>query len=296
MKRIFKEHLFPVLMILLGAACAAFSVECFLLHNTILDGGVTGVSMIIGKLTGIPLSILIVVINIPFFFVGYKALGKRFLFRGLLAILLFSSLLEVFSGIGYATESKLLAVVFGGVLLGIGVGTVLRFGGCLDGTEIAAMLLSKKVSVSTGGIIFIINIIIYSVAGFCFSWQSAMFSLLTYFITFKIIDLVEVGLEQAKAAMIITDNADELADGIYRRLGRTCTFISAEGLVSGSKKTVLYCVITRVEVSELKRIISESDVSAFVTISEVSEILGNHIKKSSPKVIKQEEKNGQTQE
>ena len=296
MKRIFKEHLFPVLMIMLGAACAAFSVECFLLHNTILDGGVTGVSMIIGKLTGIPLSILIVVINIPFFFVGYKALGKRFLFRGLLAILLFSSLLEVFSGIGYATESKLLAVVFGGVLLGIGVGTVLRFGGCLDGTEIAAMLLSKKVSVSTGGIIFIINIIIYSVAGFCFSWQSAMFSLLTYFITFKIIDLVEVGLEQAKAAMIITDNADELAGSIYRRLGRTCTFISAEGLVSGSKKTVLYCVITRVEVSELKRIISESDVSAFVTISEVSEILGNHIKKSSPKVIKQEEKNGQTQE
>lgn len=296
MKRIFKEHLFPVLMIMLGAACAAFSVECFLLHNTILDGGVTGVSMIIGKLTGIPLSILIVVINIPFFFVGYKALGKRFLFRGLLAILLFSSLLEVFSGIGYATESKLLAVVFGGVLLGIGVGTVLRFGGCLDGTEIAAMLLSKKVSVSTGGIIFIINIIIYSVAGFCFSWQSAMFSLLTYFITFKIIDLVEVGLEQAKAAMIITDNADELADSIYRRLGRTCTFISAEGLVSGSKKTVLYCVITRVEVSELKRIISESDVSAFVTISEVSEILGNHIKKSSPKIIKQEEKNGQPQE
>ena len=296
MKRLFKEHLFPVLMIMLGAACAAFSVECFLLHNTILDGGVTGVSMIIGKLTGIPLSILIVVINIPFFFVGYKALGKRFLFRGLLAILLFSSLLEVFSGIGYATESKLLAVVFGGVLLGVGVGTVLRFGGCLDGTEIAAMLLSKKVSVSTGGIIFIINIIIYSVAGFCFSWQSAMFSLLTYFITFKIIDLVEVGPEQAKAAMIITDNANELADSIYRRLGRTCTFISAEGLVSGSKKTVLYCVITRVEVSELKRIISESDVSAFVTISEVSEILGNHIKKSSPKVIKQEEKDGQPQE
>ena len=296
MKRIFKEHLFPVLMILLGAACAAFSVECFLLHNTILDGGVTGVSMIIGKLTGIPLSILIVVINIPFFFMGYKALGKRFLFRGLLAILLFSSLLEVFSCIGYATDSKLLAVVFGGVLLGVGVGTVLRFGGCLDGTEIAAMLLSKKVSVSTGGIIVIIDIIIYSVAGFCFSWQSAMFSLLTYFITFKIIDLVEVGLEQAKAAMIITDNADELADSIYRRLGRTCTFISAEGLVSGSKKTVLYCVITRVEVSELKRIISESDVSAFVTISEVSEILGNHIKKRSPKVIKQEEKNGQPQE
>lgn len=291
-KHIFKEHIFPIVMICLGAACAAYSVECFLLHNMILDGGVTGVSMIINKLTSLPLGALIVVINIPFFIIGFKALGKRFLVRALIAILLFSSLLEVFSGLGDATESKLLAVVFGGVLLGVGVGTVLRFGGCLDGTEIAAMLLSKKINVSTGGMIFLFNVIIYSVAGFCFSWQSTMYSLLTYFITFKIIDLVEVGLEQAKAAMIITDNAAALADEIYKRLGRTCTFISAEGLVSGSKKTVLYCVITRVEVSELKRIIAQADVSAFVTISEVSEILGNHIKSSSPELIKSEASNG----
>lgn len=291
-KHIFKEHIFPIVMICLGAACAAYSVECFLLHNMILDGGVTGVSMIINKLSKLPLGALIVVINIPFFIIGFKALGKRFLVRALIAILLFSSLLEVFSGLGDATESKLLAVVFGGVLLGVGVGTVLRFGGCLDGTEIAAMLLSKKINVSTGGMIFLFNVIIYSVAGFCFSWQSTMYSLLTYFITFKIIDLVEVGLEQAKAAMIITDNAAALADEIYKRLGRTCTFISAEGLVSGSKKTVLYCVITRVEVSELKRIIAQADVSAFVTISEVSEILGNHIKSSSPELIKSEASNG----
>lgn len=280
MRQILKEHLFPVLMLIIGAACAAFSIECFLIPNTILDGGVTGISMMINYTSGIALSILIVVINIPFFIIGFKALGKRFLFRGVFSTVAFALFLEVFKGVDTVTNSELLAVVFGGVLLGVGVGLVLRYGGCLDGTEIAAMLLSRKVGVSTGGIIFMINIFIYLTAGLLFGWDRALLSLLTYFITFKIIDLVEEGMNQARAAMIITEHAEELADAIYAKLGRTCTFISAEGLVSGSGKTVLYCVITRVEVNELKRIIKDSDVSAFVTISEVSEILGNHIKRN----------------
>ena len=281
MTHFFKEHLFPVIMIIVGAACAAFSIECFLIPNTILDGGVTGVSMMINYLTGIRLSILVIVINIPFFFVGCKALGKRFLLRAVIAMAAFSGFLEVCKLIPTLTSSELLAVVFGGVLLGVGVGTVLRHGGCLDCTEIAAMLLSKNVSASTGQIIFMINIFIYITAGILFGWDRAMLSLLTYFITFKLIDIVQEGMEQAKAAMIITDHAADIADTIYQQLGRTCTFISAEGLVSGSTKTVLYCVITRVEVNQLKRIISEADVSAFVTISEVSEIIGNHVKSSS---------------
>lgn len=280
MKHFLKEHLFPIIMLIIGAASAAFSIECFLIPNTILDGGVTGISMMINYISGIALSILIVVINIPFFIIGFKALGKRFLFRGLFSTGAFAMFLEVFKGVDTVTNSELLAVVFGGVLLGVGVGLVLRYGGCLDGTEIAAMLLSRKVSVSTGVIIFMINIFIYITAGLLFGWDRALLSLLTYFITFKIIDLVEQGMEQARAAMIITEHAAELADSIYERLGRTCTFINAEGLVSGSGKTVLYCVITRVEINELKRIINESDVSAFVTISEVSEILGNHIKRN----------------
>ena len=281
MTHFFKEHLFPVIMIIVGAACAAFSIECFLIPNTILDGGVTGVSMMINYLTGIRLSILVIVINIPFFFVGCKALGKRFLLRAVIAMAAFSGFLEVCKLIPTVTSSELLAVVFGGVLLGVRVGTVLRHGGCLDCTEIAAMLLSKNVSASTGQIIFMINIFIYITAGILFGWDRAMLSLLTYFITFKLIDIVQEGMEQAKAAMIITDHAADIADTIYQQLGRTCTFISAEGLVSGSTKTVLYCVITRVEVNQLKRIISEADVSAFVTISEVSEIIGNHVKSSS---------------
>ena len=281
MKDFVKEHLVPIIMLILGAACAAFSIECFLITNTILDGGVTGISMMLNFVSELPLSILIVVINIPFFVVGFRALGKRFLLRSLISMASFAMFLEVFRDVDTVTSSELLAVVFGGVLLGVGVGTVLRNGGCLDGTEIAAMLLSRRTSVSTGGIIFFINIFIYAVAGLLFGWDRALLSLLTYFITFKIIDLVEEGMEQAKAAMIITENASELADTIYKRLGRTCTFISAEGLVSGSGKTVLYCVITRVELNELKRIINEADISAFVTISEVSEIIGNHVKNTT---------------
>lgn len=210
MKHFFKEQLFPVIMIIVGAACAAFSIECFLIPNTILDGGVTGVSMMTNYLTGIRLSILVIVINIPFFFVGYKALGKRFLLRAVIAMAAFSGFLEVCKLIPTVTSSELLAVVFGGVLLGVGVGTVLRHGGCLDGTEIAAMLLSKNVSASTGQIIFMINIFIYITAGILFGWDRAMLSLLTYFITFKLIDIVQEGMEQAKAAMIITDHAADI--------------------------------------------------------------------------------------
>ena len=165
-------------------------------------------------------------------------------------------------------------------MLGVGVGLVLRSGGCLDGSEVVAMIVSKRSNFSTGQIIFGINVVIYIVAGFLFGWDRAMYSLLTYFISFKVIDMVEEGLEQAKAAMIITDHSGLLADMIYQRLGRTCTILEGEGLISG-KKVVLYCVLTRLEINELKRIIKEYDGSAFVTISDVSEIIGRHIKSSS---------------
>ena len=278
MKAFAREHILPLILIVIGCAVAAFSIECFLVPCTILDGGVVGISMMINYLSDFSLSLLLMILNVPFFILGFKRLGKRFLFRGVFAMAVFALSIELFASVGSITQSELLAVVFGGVLLGTGLGMILRYGGCLDGTEIVAMILSRRLSASTGQIIFAFNIVIYGVAGILFGWDRAMYSLLTYFITFKIIDFVEQGMEQGKAAMIITEHADVLADMIYKRLGRTCTFISAEGLVSGSGKTGLYCVFTRVELSELKRIVRESDVSAFVTISEVSEILGNHIK------------------
>ncbi|MBQ7573467.1 MAG: YitT family protein [Clostridia bacterium] len=279
MKNIFKDYFVPFIMITLGAFMAAFSLENFLVPNTVLDGGITGISIILNQLTGYSMSIFIVIINLPFMFIGFRHLGLRFLVSGIYSMAVFTLFIQVFEHMANATSSELLAVVFGGVILGLGVGLVLKFGGCLDGTEIIAMLVSKKSGFSTGQIIFVINIVIYAVAGFLFGWDRAMYSLLTYFISFKMIDIIEEGLEQAKAAMIITDNAQNISETIYNRLGRTCTIIKGEGLISGTK-TVLYCVVTRLEVGELKRIIKEYDGSAFVTISDVSEIIGTHIKQT----------------
>ena len=186
------------------------------------------------------------------------------------------------------TNQEILVVVFGGVVLGVGVGLILRYGGCLDGTEIVAMLLSHHMEFSVGQIVLFFNIIIYAVAGFLFGPDRALYSLLTYFITSKIIDFVENGMEQGKSVMIITDHGQEIADAIYTQLGRTCTQMEGRGMVSSGKKTVLYCVITRVEVPAIKKIINDADVSAFMTISDVSEIVGNHIKKKKAPAHKQD--------
>ncbi len=283
-KHIFKDYVFPMLMITAGAVLAAFALEEFLIPSTILDGGITGISIILDKLTPVNMSIFIIALNLPFLIIGFKQMGKWFFVRGIYGMLLFSVMLEVFSDVANVTETELLAVVFGGIILGAGVGLVLRYGGCLDGTEIVALLISRKTSFSVGQVILIMNIIIFGAAGLFFGWDRAMYSLLTYFITFKIIDVVEEGLEQAKAIMVITDDGKAIADEIYKRLGRTCTMLEGEGLVSG-KKALLYCVITRVEISIVKNIIHDSDKSAFVTVSDLSEIIGNHIKRTDENVI-----------
>lgn len=265
------------LVITIGACIAAIAMELFLMPVKILDGGVVGVSFIINQLTGVSMGLVIVILNIPFFIVGYKQIGKAFVIKATYAMILFSVMLEVFDTV-QATDDPLLATVFGGLFLGIGVGLVLKSGGCIDGTEAAALLISKKTRLSVGQIILGINILIYCVAGFLFGADRAMYSLMTYFITSKVIDGVQTGLEQAKAVTIITNNASSIADNIYKRLGRTVTLIEGEGLISG-KKVVLYCVVTRIELHELYKIIHEDDNSAFATVSDVSEIVGKHIKK-----------------
>ncbi|MBQ2665003.1 MAG: YitT family protein, partial [Clostridia bacterium] len=266
-----KNNFVSFLAITFGAALAAFSLEEFLIPSTILDGGITGVGMILNQLFGKGIGIFIIVLNIPFFLIGLRQLGWRFLIRGVYGIVLFSVMLEVFNGLPQVTSEPLLGVVFGGVTLGAGVGLVLRYGGCLDGTEIVAMLISKKTDFSVGQIIFGINIVIYAVAGILFGWDRALYSLLTYFISFKVIDMVEEGLEQGKAVIIITNEGKTVADTLYKHLGRTCTLVEGTGLVSG-RKEILYCVVTRIEIPEVKRIVKSSDQSAFVTISDVSEI------------------------
>ena len=267
------------LSISLGAVIAAFAIEEFLVPCTILDGGVVGIGIIVNHLTGIPLGVLTVALNIPFLIIGSRKMGKLFIIKAAYAMLLFSVFLEVFAPMKNATSENLLAVSFGGVILGIGVGLVIRFGGCLDGTETVAILLNKKFKLPVGQTVLIFNVIIFSVVGIIMGIDRAMYSLLTYFITSKVLDIVESGMDKTKAAMIITDDAKVIAEQIFRRLGRTVTIIEGEGLVSG-KKVILYCVLTRFEIHELKEIIKSIDASAFIAVSDVSEIIGTHVKKS----------------
>lgn len=281
-------HLISFIGITTGALLAAFSIQTFLSPNMILDGGVIGISMIVSKLTNISLSIFTIILNIPFLLIGYKNLGKKFLIKAVYAMLIFSCFLTMFSNVNELTDDILLATIYGGIILGIGVGLVIRSGGCLDGTESVAIIINKKTSFSTGQIIMLFNIFIYLTAGALFGLDKALYSLLMYFITFKIIDLVSEGLEQAKAAMIITEQGSQIAKEIYNKLGRTATLIEGNGLVSG-KKDILYCVLTRMEISQLRTIVNSKDETAFVTITEVSEIIGDHIK--SNKKIKQVRKN-----
>ena len=272
------RYVIEFFMLFVGAVIAAFALEEFLVPNTILDGGIVGVSMIVNTLSGIRLGLLTLVLNLPFVIVGYRKIGKSFLIKTGFSMAVFSVFLEIFAEFTNATDEYLLAVCFGGVILGVGVGLVIRYGGCLDGTETVAILLNRKYGISVGRVVLLFNVVIYATAGFLFGFDRAMYSLLTYFITSKILDYIENGTGGAKAVMIITDEGDLIADEIYKQLGRTVSRWQGEGLISGEKQ-VLYCVITKLEIYDLRRLISEVDASAFITISDVSEIIGTHIKK-----------------
>lgn len=288
------KRIFSFLMLTLGAIIAAYALESFLIPNTILDGGITGCSIILSKLSDFPVSLLILILNIPFVYIGYKNLGKGFLIRAVYSMLLFSFALSIFRYYEPITEQMLLATVFGGILLGIGVGLVIHFGGCVDGTESVALVISKRTSLSVGQVVLLFNLVIYSIAGMIFGIDRAMYSLLTYFITFKVIDFVSEGFEQVKAALIVTEKGTDMSKEIYKRLGRTVTTIRGKGLISGDKE-VMYCVLTRLEIYELKHIAEEMDESAFITILDVSDVIGNHIKSTqhlSRKKIRYRRKEG----
>ena len=278
----YMKEIFSYVTLVAGAIIAAFSIEEFLVPCTILDGGIVGISIMINNLSRIPLGVLTLVLNLPFLIVGMRKLGTQFIFKSAVAMVTFSSCLEIFAPLTDITRDYLLAVCFGGVFLGIGVGLVIRSGGCLDGTETVAIFLNRRFNLPVGQTVLIINIMIYTTAGFLFGFDRAMYSLLTYFITSKVIDFVETGVEQAKAAMIITNEGRRIADEIYKKMGRTVTILEGEGLISG-KKVILYCVLNRLEIYQLKHLITEVDARAFITISDVSEIIGNHIKKRADK-------------
>lgn len=267
-----------LILITLGSVMAAIALELILIPNSMIDGGMNGVSIILNTLFGGSLGLIIFIVNLPFLILGYRQLGKKFVFKAGYGMILFSILLEVFGNYSPLIDDTLLATVYGGIMLGVGCGLIIKEGGCLDGTEIVAILINRKKSVSVGQVVLCFNIVIYGAAIFVFGAERALYSLLTYFITYKVIDMVSDGLNSAKAAFIITDDGRKIASEILKRLGRTVTVLSGEGIISHGDKRVLYTVITRFEVSILKDILNEVDDSSFVTVFDVSEIIGNHIK------------------
>ncbi len=269
------------LVLIIGSLIYSAGLEIFLVPNNIIDGGVVGISIMASYLTGIPFGVYMVVLNLPFLYLGYKQIGKTFAISTIVSIIAISVFSEFLEPVPQITQDYFLAAIFGGIIAGAGVGLVIRQGGSLDGTEITAIILDRKTSFSVGEVVMFFNLFILGAAGFVFGWDKAMYSLVAYFIISKMIDVVLKGLDESYAVMIVSDEYEEIADALMHRLGRGVTYLHGQGAYTGDDKQVLYCVVTRLEVVKLKEIALEKDETAFVTINPVHDIVGGRFKKKS---------------
>lgn len=270
-----------MIMIIIGAAIAAYGLEAVLIPNNVIDGGVTGVSIMGAEVLELPLGLFLFILNIPFVYLGYKQIGKTFAIMsvvGITALSLGTVLMHDISPI-LSEKDHLLVVASGGILLGVGIGIVLRNGGALDGSEVLAVLISRKVPFSVGDIILLINVFIFAIAAFVYNLESALYSALTYYIAKTVIDIVQVGLEKSKSVQIISKNSRDIGDAIQARLGRSLTYTTGRGGFSNEESEIITCVINRMEETKLLDIIREHDPGAFVVVSDVSEVRGGNFKK-----------------
>lgn len=267
---------FSFAMVCIGAVIAAFAVEDFLAPNKIFDGGIVGVSMLISSFTGIKLSILTWILNVPFLLLGWKKRGYLFVIRSIVSMTVFSIAVAVFEHTPNVTYDNLLAVTFGGLILGVGVGLVLRYGGSLDGTEIVATILSPKLHVTVGKQILAFNIVLYLIIGLIFGLNHGLYSILTYVLVSVVMTRVEEGFDAQRGCLIFThDDVKAIKDRIYEKLGRTCTEWKTEGYIGGENRA-LYVVISQYELRQLREIVS--DFECFITVSEIDEIIGKNVK------------------
>ena len=280
-KRTMGSYLRKLFILCFGACLYAAGLETFLIPNQIIDGGVVGISIMASYLTDMPFSLFMLVINLPFLYLGYKHIGKTFSISTIISIGLLSLWTEYFEPIAQVTDDYFLAAIFGGIVAGTGVGLIIRNSGSLDGTEIVAIIMDKRTTFSVGEVVLFFNIFILGAAGFVFGWDKAMYSLVAYFVISKMIDVVIKGLDESYAVMIVSDESDEIADALMSRLGRGVTFINGMGAYTGDPKKVIYCVVTRLEVDKLKEITIDKDENAFITINPVHDIVGGRFKKRS---------------
>lgn len=280
MKEILREILNTGL-IALGIISAAFGIHGFLLSSNLIDGGVTGISMLLAQTTGFPLAVLLPVINIPFIALGYKHIGKAFAVRSTLAI---AGLALVLALVHFpdVTPDLVLTAVFGGFFLGAGIGLAIRGGAVLDGTEIAALLISKRSSVlRVGDVILGLNVLIFIVAIWVLGVNQALYSILTYVAASRTLDFVINGIEEYTAMIIVSPESNAIRESITWKLGRGVTVYKGEGGVSGAPQDILYCVVTRLEIGRVKSIVREIDASAFVVTHSLSDVDGGVLKRAS---------------
>ena len=274
----FKDFLF----ITAGVFSAAFGFKGFLLTNHFIDGGATGISLLISALTSIPLAILLVVVNIPFILLGYRIMGKSFAIKTALAI---SGLALVVATISFPniTNDNLLVALFGGFFLGAGIGLSVRGGAVIDGTEVLAIFLSRKFGTTMGDIIIMINVLIFGTAAYFLSIEIALYSMVTYLAASKTLDFVIEGIEEYTGVTIVSPQNDEIREMIITKLGLGVTMYNGRGGYGkmGESKSIeiIYTVVTRLELNKLNEAINNIDPEAFVVMSSIKDTKGGMIKK-----------------
>lgn len=274
----FLSQLKNIIFLTVGAMITAFALESFLVPNNIIDGGVIGISMIASHITKWNLGLLILILNTPFIIMAFKKMGGKFVVQTAFANIILAVFLNIFHHYK-VTHDLLLATVFGGIILGLGVGIILKHEGSLDGTEMLSLVVSKKLGVSVGEFIMGINVFIYLAAGKVFSWESAMYSIMTYFIASKVIDTVMEGFNSSKSVRIISDNASAIGEQLIERLDISVTYLQGIGGYTGQDKDLIYCVISRLELPKMIDIIKEIDPKAFVSVVDVHEVYGGRFRK-----------------
>ena len=278
LKQVFFRIFRRIFFLTVGAFIAAFALEGFLVPNNIIDGGVIGLSMIASYLTKYNLGLLIFLFNLPFICLAFTKMGKKFVLQTFYANIILALAVNIFHAYQVTTD-LLLATVFGGLILGTGVGVVLKSEGSLDGTEIMSLFMSKKFGFSVGEIIMSINLIVYVLCGFVFTWERAMYSILTYIIASKMIDIVLDGLNSSKSVQVISDKTFEIGKELVENLDISVTYMKGKGGYSGLSKDIIYCVVSRLELSKMKEVIKSIDPNAFMAIIDVHEAYGTRLKK-----------------
>jgi uncharacterized membrane-anchored protein YitT (DUF2179 family) len=285
---VFKTFVKDTVSILFGIAFATIGLEFFIVPNHLLDGGVTGISLLLAFATKCDVSVFIFLINIPFIFMGYKQVGKLFAFKTFLAIITLSIFLFTLHSFhpSAITEEPILIAVFGGICLGAGIGFAMRGGCVIDGTEVLALFLTRKTSMQVGEIILIINVIIFAVAAVLQGIETALYSVLTFMAASKAVDFLTNGIEEYTGVTIISEESDKIRKQIIFQLGRGVTIYSGKRGLMGkkaredgmNKRDIIYTVVTKLELTKVRTIVNEIDKASFVTTHSISSVKGGMVK------------------